>query len=71
MKVWILFSIANNYNQPPKAFEKLWWSEPTNEEIATQLGYSIEYVASVRKLLFNEGLNISMDGSYWIDVISK
>jgi len=71
MKVWILFSVANDYNQPARAFEKLWWSEPTNEEIATQLGYSVDYVASVRNRLFNGGLDVPMEASYWIDVISK
>jgi len=32
MKVWILFSVANDYNQPDKAFEKIYWEEPTKEE---------------------------------------
>ena len=32
MKVWILFSAANEYNQPDKAFEKIYWEEPTKEE---------------------------------------
>ena len=71
MKVWILFSVANDYNQPEKAFEKLWWSEPTNEEIATYLGYSVDFVASVREQLFNGVLDLSMVGRYWIDVFSK
>lgn len=32
MKIWILFSVANDYNQPDKAFEKIYWEEPTKEE---------------------------------------
>jgi hypothetical protein len=32
MKVWILFSVANDYNQPDKAFEKIYWEKPTKEE---------------------------------------
>jgi len=32
MKVWILFSVANDYNQPDKAFEKIYWEEPTKKE---------------------------------------
>ena len=33
MKIWILFSVANDYNQPEKAFEKTYWEKPTKEEI--------------------------------------
>jgi hypothetical protein len=32
-KVWILFSVANDYNQPEKAFEAIWWHKPTYEEL--------------------------------------
>jgi hypothetical protein len=32
MKVWILFSVANEYDQPEKAFEKIYWEKPTKEE---------------------------------------
>ena len=33
MKVWILFSVANDYNQPEKAFEKIYWEKPSKEEL--------------------------------------
>jgi hypothetical protein len=32
MKIWMLFSVANDYNQPDRAFEKIYWQEPTKEE---------------------------------------
>lgn len=32
MEIWILFSVANQYYQPEKAFEKIYWEEPTKEE---------------------------------------
>jgi hypothetical protein len=32
MKVWILFSVANEYYQPEKAFEKIYWEKPTKED---------------------------------------
>jgi len=31
--IWILFSVANDYSQPEKAFEKLFWSKPTYEDL--------------------------------------
>lgn len=33
MEIWILFSVANDYNQPEKAFEQIYWEKPTKEEI--------------------------------------
>ena len=32
MKIWILFSVANDHNQPERAFEEIYWEEPTKEE---------------------------------------
>jgi hypothetical protein len=32
-EVWILFSVANDYNQPDAAFEKIFFKEPTFEDL--------------------------------------
>jgi hypothetical protein len=39
--VWILMYVTNDYNQPDKAFEKLWWYEPTHEDLK-EYGFSKE-----------------------------
>lgn len=37
--VWILFSVVNDYNQPEKAFEKIYWHKPTYEDLM-EYGFS-------------------------------
>lgn len=39
--VWILFSVANDYNQPNKAFEKLWWHKPTHDDLK-EFGFDLK-----------------------------
>lgn len=68
MKVWILFSVANDYNQPDAAFEKLWWKEPTADDIALELGYIVD-CEQVRTLL--RGETLYDDGRWWISEFTK
>ena len=63
-KVWILFSIANEYNQPSKAFEKLFWHKPTYEELK-EFGYSKDESKGMRKN------NINGCGDYWVEEFNK
>jgi hypothetical protein len=66
--VWILFSVANNYDQPESAFEKLWWQKPTAEELGKHLGM---YPDSdpVAKLFAGE--KVRNDGTYWLEEFVK
>lgn len=62
-KVWILFSVANDYNQPEKAFEKLWWHEPTLEDVK-EFGFN-------ETDLNNWGWERSGQGQMWIETFEK
>lgn len=35
---WIVFSVANEYNQPDRAFEGLYWEKPTDEYLQKTYG---------------------------------
>lgn len=63
MEIWILFSVANDYNQPDRAFEKLYWEKPTAEKLASEIGYIKEIG---EKLLNGE----HYDG-YWLEEFVK
>lgn len=63
-KVWILFSCANDYNQPDKAFEELFWHKPSSEQL---LKYDI-------KTTLNTGDNYEDRETrieYWIETFKK
>ncbi len=67
MKVWILFSIANDYNQPDKAFEKLFWEKPTAEELGKELGYTKEAMEEII-----DGKQVRLTGCYfWLECFEK
>jgi hypothetical protein len=69
MKVWILFMIANAYDQPEKAFEKLYWEKPTLEELNTFFGYKADFPQTNVML---EGAEFVEDGNrYWIEEFTK
>jgi len=38
MKIWCLFSIANNYDQPRNNLVRWWSAKPTIEELARVMG---------------------------------
>jgi hypothetical protein len=62
--VWILFSIANDYNQPPKAYENIWWHKPTFEDLK-EYGYS-------KKQCTNIAIPIKISGvEYWVESFSE
>ena len=64
MKVWILFSIANKYDQPDKAFEQLFWSKPTKEDAGFS---SNEYWSKIIR-----GIKTRVDEcTYWIEEFKK
>ena len=62
-KVWILFSVANDYNQPEKAFEKLWWYKPTYENLK-EFGFTENEAKKLKKP------NNGGGGEYWIECFS-
>lgn len=64
VKVWILMSVANDYNQPDKAFETLWWEKPTYEDLKPY-GFSEEEAKRMRSP------NKFGDGDYWVETFSK
>ena len=66
--VWILFSVANDYNQPDKAFEKLWWKKPTAEELGKVLGMYPDAGTVIRLL---NGEEVSEDGVLWLEEFIK
>lgn len=67
MNVWIVFSLANNYDQPDKAFELLLWEEPTEsslKDIIKIYGISKNQIESLLNLKIIK--NASHD-SIWIE----
>jgi len=66
-KIWILFSKANEYNQPAKAFEKLFWTEPTTKELSELIGCSTN---TALLLLEGETINECND-KYWIESFTQ
>jgi len=64
-KVWILFSIANEYNQPEKAFEKLWWHKPTYDELKEH-GFTQEESESTNPSHKDYG-----NTGYWIECFEE
>ena len=61
-KVWILFSVANDYNQPEKAFEELWWEKPSFEDLK-KYGYTEEDYNSEEMCKPNRG----GETTYWVE----
>ena len=57
-------SIANDYNQPEKAFEELWWFEPTHNELK-QYGFTKE--ESVNLIKPNRGGSTQ----YWVESFTE
>jgi len=70
MKVWILFSVANDYNQPDAAFEKLYWEKPTAEQLAEELGYYKDS-EPIKRLIENNSYKESGGTDYWITEFTK
>jgi len=64
MKVWILMSVANDYNQPDKAFEKLFWEKPTYDDLK-EFDFSEQEAKDLTKN------NISGCGDYWVETFTK
>ena len=63
--VWILFSVANDYNQPDRAFEELFWEKPTLEDLKKYVDNE-----SANKIL--QGMNVrSYGGDWWIEKFTK
>lgn len=62
--VWILMFVDNEYNQPERAFEKLWWHEPTYEDLKVY-GFSEEEAKELHKP------NWGGDTEYWVEEFSN
>ena len=39
MKAWMLFSVDNDYNQPPNNLEAWWKDKPSFDQLAKALGW--------------------------------
>ena len=62
--VWILFSIANDYNQPNKAFEQIYWEKPTIEMLKDKIGFILD--EEQYKGIMNGGFK-TYGTQYWIE----
>jgi hypothetical protein len=62
--VWLLLYVDNDYNQPEKALEKVFWHEPTYEDLR-QYGFTKEDVKNMSKP------NRGGQTEYWIEVYQK
>lgn len=62
--VWILMYVDNDYNQPEKAFEKLWWTKPTYKELE-EYGFSEEDAKNLSKP------NRGGQTEYWVEAFSE
>lgn len=56
---WILFSKENQYYQPERAFEELYWHVPKHEDLE-KYGFSEKESKALRKD------NINGCGEYWV-----
>ena len=68
MEVWILFSVANDYNQPDKAFEKLFWTKPTAEELGKEIGV---IPSAVESMLEGKHYGGNGNGRYWLECFKQ
>lgn len=66
-QVWILFSVANDYNQPNKAFEELFWEQPDSEDLK-KLGIHDEM--DISDILKGRRTRVS-GADYWIEKIKR
>lgn len=66
MEVWILFSVANAYDQPDKAFEELFWEKPTHKDLEKH-GFTEEESRRGQKNNYDSG----GAGDYWIERFKK
>ncbi len=63
-KVWILFYIDNEYNQPDRAFEKLYWEKPTHKQLE-KYGFSKADTKAFQKP------NRGGEAEYWVEEFSE
>ena len=64
-KVWILFSVANDYNQPDKAFEELFWEKPTQKYLMEKYGFNTEQAKEMRQS------NVDGSGDFWVEEFNQ
>lgn len=74
-KIWCLFSVANNYDQPPHNLEAWWKSKPNLDQIASALGMkfpneSDEATIDIVKVWSGENRRIN-DTDYWLEQIGE
>lgn len=72
-KVWILFSLPNEYHAT-KTFEKLWWQPPTAKEIQEETGYpcSEENLIDLYIYTDEKGIRFYKYGAnYWIECFEE
>lgn len=59
MKIYIVFGKANDYNQPDRAFESLFWEKPTNKDL-------IDFNLTVEDM-YDE----PRSSGYWVEVLQS
>ena len=64
IKVWILMYVDNDYNQPEKAFEKLWWHKPSYNELK-EYGFSEDDAKKLWKP------NRGGETEYWVETFTN
>ena len=62
--VWILMYVDNDYNQPQKAFKKLWWKKPTYDDLK-KFGFSKEDAENLSKP------NRGGETKYWVESFTE
>ena len=62
--VWILMYVDNDYNQPAKAFKKLWWHKPTYNDLK-EYGFSEEDAENLCKP------NRGGETRYWVESFTE
>jgi hypothetical protein len=69
-KVWILFVKENEYNQPPRAFVKLFWEKPTLEDLE-EYGFKQAHfdAENLRKELRKP--NNGGEAEYWVETFQE
>lgn len=71
-EVWILLSILNEYNQPPKAFEAIFWEEPNVLDLRKHFSVMTNDYLDHLFIEILKGVHTRVWGAdYWIEKFTK
>lgn len=76
MKIWAMFSVDNNYDQPPNNLIAWWPAKPTLEQVATAIGMkwpgeTDEQILTVTKLWAGQALTVGSMTEYRIEELNE